>query len=136
MARAHRHHQSAPPVEVATPDLVVVVTDLDGQITVYVAGELDLSNAAQLRGPLNEVLGAATPPSRRVVIELGGLTFIDSTGLGVLAGAARRYRQADVTLVVRSAGPVIRKVLDLSGVAALIELEHDEGDGSSPGGVR
>lgn len=54
-----------------------------------VGGEVDLLNAAQLREQLLELIDSG---SRRVVVDLGGVMFLDSTGLGVLVGGLKRLR--------------------------------------------
>ena len=75
-----------------------------------VTGEIDMATAPRFR---QRLLGVITGGSQNVVIDLSGVDFIDSTGLGVLMGAAKR---------VRSAGGDIRLVMVGSRLAELIEL--------------
>ena len=75
-----------------------------------VTGEIDMATAPRFRQRLLAVIGAG---AQNVVIDLSGVDFIDSTGLGVLMGAAKR---------VRSNGGDIRLVMTGSRLADLIEL--------------
>ncbi|MCY3910482.1 MAG: STAS domain-containing protein [bacterium] len=75
-----------------------------------VTGEIDMATAPRFR---QRLLGVITGGAQNVVIDLSGVDFIDSTGLGVLMGAAKR---------VRSAGGDIRLVMVGSRLAELIEL--------------
>ena len=75
-----------------------------------VTGEIDMATAPRFRQRLLAVIGAGT---QNVVIDITGVDFIDSTGLGVLMGGAKR---------VRSAGGDIRLVTAGARLAELIEL--------------
>jgi anti-sigma B factor antagonist len=75
-------------------------------------GELDLSNANTLSGELARV---ATGPVSTIVLDLGGLTFVDSTGISCLVQAARSYRDRPRLRILRPSGEVGR-VLALTGV--------------------
>jgi anti-sigma B factor antagonist len=78
-----------------------------------------VSTAPQLREELDALLSQG---ARNLTIDLGEMTFIDSTGLGVLVGALKRARRAggDVTLSrpTRSA----RRVFDISGLSEIIPI--------------
>ena len=73
-------------------------------------GEIDMATAPRFR---QRLLGVISAGVQNVVIDLSGVDFIDSTGLGVLMGAAKR---------VRSTGGDIRLVMSGSRLAELIEL--------------
>ena len=75
-----------------------------------VTGEIDMATAPRFR---QRLLGVISAGVQNVVIDLSGVDFIDSTGLGVLMGAAKR---------VRSTGGDIRLVMSGSRLAELIEL--------------
>jgi anti-sigma B factor antagonist len=82
------------------------VCELAGWTVVTVTGELDIYAAPRLRGALVDLVQAGT---HRVVVDTSNVTFIDSTGIGVLIGALKRLRAADGELrVVASAEPVLR----------------------------
>lgn len=97
----------------------VSVTVTEDSAVVRVAGDLDCYAAPQLRAVLC-ALGDEAP--QRVVLDVGETNFIDSTGLGVLVGAAKRLRQGRGDLVVRSPTPATRRLFEITGVTKLFEF--------------
>jgi anti-anti-sigma factor len=75
------------------PDLTVVTTAYDDATLLSVSGELDLDSAHVLRRATLAALDAARPP--RLLLELSGLSFVDSSGLHVLVDTWRRARHRD-----------------------------------------
>jgi len=61
-----------------------------GTAVVEVTGEIDVATTPQLRATLHEL--ADDDAVRTVVVDLDGVDFIDSSGLGVLIGCSRRLR--------------------------------------------
>jgi anti-anti-sigma factor len=90
------------------------------QITVVVAGELDMAGAPPLRQLLVDAL-QYTP--RRVVIDLAALAFIDSTGLGTLVGAHKRAKSNGAELVLRHPTRSVMKVLEMTGLDRVMHIE-------------
>ena len=76
-------------------------------------GALDLGSSRGLQTRLAELAGETTPEA---ILDLSGVSFIDSVGLGVVLKAASRFhRQAKRLLIVAPEGPVHR-ILDFAGV--------------------
>jgi anti-sigma B factor antagonist len=61
----------------------------DGTFVVALTGEVDLHTAPELKAALLRLV--AEGPTR-IVVDLSGATFVDSTTLGVLLGAVKRLR--------------------------------------------
>jgi anti-sigma B factor antagonist len=79
---------------------------------VKLGGELDLYNASQIR----EALGGACDDSpARVVVDLSGVDFIDSTALGVLIEARTRLENRRAFLLA-APGLETRRALEISGL--------------------
>jgi len=83
---------------------------------VIVRGDVDLTTV----GRLSEELRSATADQRDVVIDLAGVTFIDSTGVRALVEAYRAARQAGLGLSVRGARHWVARVLEVTGVATML----------------
>ncbi len=85
----------------------------DATCVVCVTGEVDVSNAAELRGALEEAIAG---PSDAVEVDLGSVPYIDSTGIGVLVGAAHRASDAGTSFVVSNPQRNVARVLSMLGV--------------------
>jgi anti-sigma B factor antagonist len=95
----------------------------DGTVVLRARGELDLQTAAELCGPLDAEIRA---PRSRVLVDLGDVTFCDSTGLRALMGVAReaRVHRTRLVIVVPPDSGVARLV-ELTGVAEFLPLVAD-----------
>lgn len=79
-----------------------------------VVGELDIGTAPRLR---EQVVAMVNGGCTRLVLDLEGLTFLDSSGLSVLIMALKRLRERGGELVLRSTPPQARAVLDMAGLS-------------------
>jgi anti-sigma B factor antagonist len=88
---------------------------------IHVSGEIDMATAPRLRQALvAEIDGGC----RSVVVDLSGVQFVDSTGLGVLIGALVRARRVGGDLTVTGLSPRVRELFDivaLDRVLAVVE---------------
>jgi anti-sigma B factor antagonist len=87
-----------------------------GEHLVVVGGELDLNAAPELKAALGDAIdrGATT-----VVVDLGEVTFIDSTAIGVLLGARERLRLSGGMLELVCVEPNVLRVLEIVGMEAV-----------------
>ena len=90
-----------------------------------VAGELSLAEAPILERHLTEVLSTATST---VVVDLGGVEFIDSTGLSVLVRAQQQATERGVEFGVRNPRAQAHRLLSLTGLEERLTI----GDASAP----
>ncbi len=97
----------------------VTTSDRPGSTLVEVEGEIDLSTAPQLQ---RELLASAQG-SPVVVVDLRGVTFIDSTGVGVLFRTSKQVTAAGGELRVVCAPGAVRRVLKVSGLDRLVPVD-------------
>jgi anti-anti-sigma factor len=108
---------------VAPLDLNVLTTEVvDTPVPVVrAAGELDIDTAAQLCGAIEEA--ATHAPRPRVVIDLTGVSFCDSTGLRALIGAVREVEVLGGRAVVAvEPEGALERVLMLSGLREFLRV--------------
>ena len=86
---------------------------------VVVAGDIDLGSAPVVRDRLHGL--AATGAG--VVVDLAGVTFIDSSGIHALLLSARAIDAAGGTLVVASPSPAVRRLLELVKADEIVPIE-------------
>jgi anti-anti-sigma factor len=99
-------------------ELSVTVRRERGAVIAEVTGDIDLSTVASLREPLFEAADSGQP----LIVDLNRISFIDSTGLGVLIAAARRARNHGGSLHAVCSRPQTRKLLWMTGVDRRIPL--------------
>jgi anti-sigma B factor antagonist len=78
-----------------------------------VRGEIDLANADEFRQAMETLIGECRSPA---LVDLSGVTFIDSTGMAALASARGTADAAEVELVLVEPSPQARSVLELTGL--------------------
>jgi len=96
----------------------------DGVRVVAVRGELDLSTASDLEGPLEEAIASN---DASVLIDLSDCEFIDSTGIALIVRAWQRLdRGADGEgngkVVICSDNDQVRRVLEITGLELSIPI--------------
>ncbi|HVL32635.1 MAG TPA: STAS domain-containing protein [Actinomycetota bacterium] len=82
---------------------------------VSVTGDLDLVTAPELSAALNEAVQHCSAES--LILDLSGITFMDSSGLRVLLRTADACKSTGVFLYLTGVTPQIQKLLTLAGVA-------------------
>jgi anti-sigma B factor antagonist len=93
--------------------------DRAGERTLLVSGEIDLATAPQFRLELEALGLEAHSPA---VVDLAGVTFLDSSGISALLAARQELAGTDVTLVLAGPSPQVRRVLEMTGVDGLFEI--------------
>jgi len=105
-------------------ELARVESAVNGTAVVRVIGEIDLSNAGQVR----DALGAAIPDLPQVVVDLSGTEYLDSAGIAMLFRLAERlsYNRQELQLVVPADAP-IRAVLRLTKLDQVVPVKDSAG---------
>lgn len=105
------------------PDLSVSVRRAPTETVVSLAGEIDMSTVQRLATAVDEVL--ASEPPARVVLDLAGVTFCDSQGLGTLVVLSRKATMAQSYLVLVNVGAFLIRVLDITGLRGALMIQED-----------
>lgn len=88
-----------------------------GCTVVRVAGELDMDTRAQLQDVLRDVVDAG---ARHLVLDFAGVTFMDSSGLGLLADVIKLLRHRGGRLCLAAVREPVRNVLVLSALDEVV----------------
>jgi anti-anti-sigma factor len=101
-----------------------IAVDFDAdQTIVHARGDVDLLTAPTLHAAMNALVDQSRVD---IVLELAGLTFMDASGLRVIADISARLATSSRELIVRSAPSMTRRILELTHVSDLIRLEAIE----------
>jgi anti-sigma B factor antagonist len=84
-------------------------------------GELDAFTVGQFRETLGELSGTSA-----LLIDLSGVPFLDSAGLGALIGGVRRAREAGGDVAVYGARPAVARLLHTTGFDRVASVADDE----------
>jgi anti-sigma B factor antagonist len=106
---------------VERPDLSISVQQGSHEALVTLAGEIDMSTVARLSAAVSELLNPAPP---RVILDLGGVTFCDSQGLGTLVVLSRRTALAHSVLVLINVGDFLLRVLEITGLRNALMIQE------------
>lgn len=89
---------------------------------VQVRGDVDVASAPAMREAIDALIVAG---HRRLVLDLTEVSFIDSTGLGVVVGRLKGLRREGGRLVIAAAHERVLRVLTITGLDAVIEVHPD-----------
>jgi anti-sigma B factor antagonist len=95
----------------------------DDHTIVTISGEIDLYTAPRLHSELAGLLAEGMPA--RVVIDMSGVEFCDSTGMNVLLSCLRRARERGGELEIAAPKPAVRKILQVTGLDSVFTLIED-----------
>ncbi len=97
----------------------VEVAHLADSTLVSFSGELDIASAGDMRQSLerSDVASAST-----VQVDLAEVTFLDTTGLGVLVAACKRVRGTSGIFFVTCGEGIARRVLEVSGLLDYLQV--------------
>jgi anti-sigma B factor antagonist len=95
------------------------VTDLAGWTVVSLHGELDVATAPELREQLIELVNGGR---NQLVLDLEGIDFLDSTGLGTIIGALKRARTHGGDLRLVCTDTRITRLFEITGLDQAVPL--------------
>jgi len=90
---------------------------------VEVQGEIDVYTSPRVKETINELIEKG---HYQLVINLEGVRYIDSTGLGVLIGALKKVREHNGRILLVCTNPQIKKIFNITGLVKIFEIFKDE----------
>jgi anti-sigma B factor antagonist len=104
---------------VERPELSIAVERAPDEIVFRLAGEIDVLTVTKLSALVNDVL--ADPPPR-MVLDMAGVTFCDSQGLGTLVVLSRKAQHARSVLALANVGDFLIRVLEITGLRSALMI--------------
>lgn len=112
-------------------ELGIDVREVGSHAIVDVKGEIDVYTAPKLREKLIELVSEG---SYNVIVNLEGVDFLDSTGLGVLVGALKRVKAHDGSLSLICSQDKILKIFKITGLTKVFSIHSSEQEATASGG--
>lgn len=106
------------------PGFDIRKTENDRILVLRLSGELDLEAADKFRRLAEDALSQGRV--RNVCLNLSGVSFIDSSGLGAILGRYKRVSQMRGRMTLVGASGPVRNILELSGVLKIIPMCETE----------
>lgn len=101
----------------------ITVRHLDAIAIIDIAGNLDISCAYRLKDVVTRVAGGT---HEGVIINMGAVPYLDSSGIGVLVYANSLYRSNGTRLCIAGVTGSPRQVLELTKLTGFLPLSEDE----------
>jgi anti-sigma B factor antagonist len=99
---------------------IVIDSRVEGDWSVIdVKGEVDVYTAPKLR---EKIVDLVNQGSTKLIVNLEGVEFLDSTGLGVLVGGLKRVKSHEGTLALVCTKPKILKVFSITGLSKVFPI--------------
>lgn len=102
-------------------DLTLTTDALGDRTTVTIGGEIDVYTAPMLRDAISELVCKG---AHDIVIDMSGVKFLDSTGLGVLVGGLKKVRAHNGSLELVCREERLLKIFRITGLAKVFVI-HD-----------
>lgn len=93
-------------------------------LIVRLSGELDHHEAEGLRSEWKDMLYQNAV--KHIILNLESVTFMDSSGLGVVLGRYKEVLQLGGEMVVCSISPPVKRLFEMSGIFKIVRLEENE----------
>lgn len=90
-------------------------------VTAYLTGELDHHTAKGMRETIDGAVDLNMPSL--LILDFKGITFMDSSGIGLVMGRYRNLLKSGAELHITGASPQIYKMMKLAGIEKLAKLE-------------
>jgi anti-sigma B factor antagonist len=103
------------------------VLEQSGVTVISLEGDVDVTGAPELR----DLLAGTIVPGARILLDLTGVAFVDSSGVGVLVTAHRKAAEAEASFGLAAATPTVSRVFELTRTNRLLSIYPTVSDGVS-----
>ncbi len=107
------------------PELSITVQRAPDEAVFHLAGEIDMLTVNQLSTLVTEVLAEGSEAPGRITLDMSGVTFCDSQGLGTLVVLSRKASHAQVVLSLSNVGDFLLRVLDITGLRSALIISNE-----------
>ena len=99
---------------------------VDSNLIVYLIGELDHHSAQEVRHKIDDIIDRDA--IKNLILDFSSVTFMDSSGIGVVIGRYKRMNSKNGKLAITSINKNIKRVFELSGIFRIIKTYDKIGD--------
>lgn len=92
----------------------------DDGVYAELAGELDEYSAEYVRISLDDLLKTIASQKTRLVLDFSKVSFMDSTGIGILLGRYNKYSRQDIGMYIKNPTSYVNRIFEMSGIYQII----------------
>jgi stage II sporulation protein AA (anti-sigma F factor antagonist) len=96
-------------------------------VTAYLSGELDHHSARDMRAEIDSAIELNMPSL--VILDFGEISFMDSSGIGLVMGRYRLLSQRNAKLHITGTSPALYKMMRLAGMERLATMDNIKKEG-------
>lgn len=100
--------------------MAVEITVKGEVVTAYLSGDIDHHSAADMRERIDNAIDCNMPSA--LIMDFGGVSFMDSSGIGLIMGRYRNLQKTGAQLHITGATSQIEKVMKLAGMSRLASI--------------
>ncbi len=97
----------------------------EGVAVIALSGEVDVYTSPRVKQEIVDLLNAGTT---KLVVDLSGVEYLDSTGLGVLIGGLKRARERDGDLKLVCDNLRILRIFEITGLTKIFDIYRNESE--------
>lgn len=97
------------------------VLEENGTLVIRLSGEIDHHGAVGVRSEIDDIIAQRRP--ERMALELSGIDFMDSSGIGLIMGRYAKLKAVGGELFVRTPSVRVRKILNMAGIERIVRIE-------------
>lgn len=92
----------------------------DDGIYAELSGELDECSAEYVRISLDDLLSGTCAGKKKLVLDFSGVSFMDSTGIGVLLGRYNKFSKNDIMIYIKNPTSYVNRIFEMTGIYQII----------------
>lgn len=89
-------------------------------LTVFLKGELDHHAVSKIKDTID--LQIIKSPVKKLVLDMSGVTFMDSSGIGLIVGRYNRIKSFGGSMTIKNPSQSLLKILRMSGIDQLMKI--------------
>jgi anti-sigma B factor antagonist len=97
----------------------------EGVAIIALSGEVDVYTSPRVKQEIVDLLNGGTT---KLIVDLSGVEYLDSTGLGVLIGGLKRARERDGDLKLLCDNPRILRIFEITGLTKIFDIHRTEAE--------
>jgi anti-sigma B factor antagonist len=101
-------------------NLEIKVTESERINTAYLSGEVDVYTATKLKEAITPL---AEEADKDLIVDLSGVNYIDSTGLGIFIGTLKASEKSDTLLRLTGLNDRVKRLFEITGLNEVIDID-------------